>query len=79
MVFRPGGPGYAVERIGDSWRVSGARVDRLIGRHDLENEEALAHIERTLRRMGVIRELEQQGFEAGQDVEIAGVVFDLDP
>ena len=79
MVFRPGGPGYAVERIGDSWRVSGARVDRLIGRHDLENEEALAHIERTLRRMGVIRELEQQGFQAGEDVEISGVTFELDP
>ena len=38
-----------------------------------------AHIERTLRRMGVIRELEEQGFHAGEDVEIAGIVFDLDP
>jgi len=79
MVFRPGGLGYEVERDGDGWRVSGPRVDRLIGRHDLENEEALAHIERTLRRMGVIRALEEQGFHAGEDVEIAGIVFDLDP
>jgi GTP-binding protein len=79
MVFRPGGIGFTVERDGDAWRVSGPRVDRLIGRHDLENEEALAHIERTLRRMGVIRELEEQGFQAGEDVEIAGIMFDLDP
>jgi GTP-binding protein len=29
--------------------------------------------------MGVIRALEAAGFQAGDDVEIAGVVFDLDP
>jgi GTP-binding protein len=79
MTFRPGGPGYTVERAGEGWRVSGSRVDRLIGRHDLDNEEALGHVERTLHRMGVIRELEAQGFVAGDDVEIAGVVFELDP
>ncbi|MET0817903.1 MAG: Obg family GTPase CgtA, partial [Solirubrobacteraceae bacterium] len=79
MVFRPGEVGYTVERAGEAWRVSGPRVDRLIGRHDLENEEALAHVERTLRRMGVIQELETQGFTAGDDVEIAGVIFELDP
>ena len=29
--------------------------------------------------IGVIRALEAQGFEPGDEVEIAGVVFDLDP
>jgi GTP-binding protein len=29
--------------------------------------------------MGVIRELESSGFEPGDDVEIGGVVFELDP
>ena len=29
--------------------------------------------------MGVVRELEALGFEPGDDVEIAGVVFELDP
>jgi GTP-binding protein len=29
--------------------------------------------------MGVIRELERAGFEPGDDVEIAGTVFELDP
>jgi GTP-binding protein len=59
--------------------VSGESVDRLIARHDLENEEALAHIEYRLRRMGVIAALEAEGFEPGDDVEIGGVVFELDP
>jgi GTP-binding protein len=76
-VFRPAGPGFTVERDDALYRVTGPRVDRLIARHDLENEEALAHVERTLHRMGVVRELEALGFQPGDDVEIAGVVFEL--
>ena len=53
----PGAParGSSVERVGDgAFRVTGEAVERLIARHDLENEEALAHVEHRLRRMGVI-------------------------
>ena len=57
----------------------GARVERLIARHDLDNEEALAHVERRLHRMGVVARWRPQGFQPGDDVEIAGVVFELDP
>jgi len=64
---------------GKLYRVSGPRVDRLIARHDLENEEALAHVEHRLGRMGVLAALERAGFEPGEDVEIGGVVFELDP
>ena len=80
-VFRPAaGRAFDVERIGQGeFRVTGDAVDRLIARHDLENEEALAHVEHRLRRMGVIAALEARGFETGDDVEIGGVVFELDP
>jgi GTP-binding protein len=80
-VYRPGADdGYRVERGGDGvFRVSGRGIDRLIGRHDIENEEALRYIEERLRTLGVIRALEAQGFEPGDDVEIAGIVFELDP
>ena len=81
QVFRPASRrAFDVEKTGDGeYRVSGDAVDRLIARHDLENEEALAHVEHRLRRMGVIAALEAKGFESGDDVEIAGVVFELDP
>jgi GTPase len=81
QVFRPAaGRAFEVERIGaGEYRVTGDAVDRLIARHDLENEEALAHVERRLRRMGVIAALEAHGFEPGDDVELGGVVFELDP
>jgi GTP-binding protein len=80
-VFRPAAVrGYSVERIAErSFRVSGAGVERLVARYDLDNEDALAHLERRLRGIGVIRALEAQGFEPGDDVEIAGVEFELDP
>jgi len=80
QVFRPSSrSSFEVERVEGGFRVSGDAVERLIARHDLENEEALAHVEHRLRRMGVISALEKEGFEPGDDVEIAGVVFELDP
>jgi GTP-binding protein len=80
-VYRPAaGRGYRVERLGEhSWRVTGVGIERLLARYDLDNEEALVHLERRLRSIGVIRALESQGFEPGDDVEIAGVEFELDP
>lgn len=80
-TFRPAkGRGWSVEAIDEGeWRVSGEAVDRLIARHDLENDEAMHYVERRLQKMGVIRALEEAGFEPGDDVEIGGVVFELDP
>jgi GTPase len=80
-VFKPAArQGFQVDRVDDGlFRVEGEAVDRLIARHDLDNEDALIHVEGRLRRMGVIRALEAAGFQPGDDVEIAGVVFELDP
>jgi GTPase len=80
-VFRPAEHrAYRVQRLGErSFRVTGAGIERLVARYDLDNEEALAHLERRLKGIGVIRALEAEGFEPGDDVEIAGVAFELDP
>lgn len=80
-VFRPAaGRNFSVQREQDGvFRVVGDGVERLLLRHDLDNDEALAQIENRLRRMGVISALEAQGFEPGDDVEIAGVLFELHP
>ncbi|MGH2870884.1 MAG: Obg family GTPase CgtA [Solirubrobacteraceae bacterium] len=59
--------------------VTGPTVERLVARYDLDNEEALAHLERRLRGLGVLRALEAAGFRAGDEAQIAGVAFDLDP
>jgi GTP-binding protein len=80
-VYRPGaGDSFSVERTGSgAFRVEGGRIDRLIARHDIENADALRYVEERLRALGVIRALEAAGFTPGDDVEIAGVVFELDP
>jgi GTP-binding protein len=80
-VFRPAaGRGFQITRNDqDVLVVEGEVVEKLVARYDLDNEDALAHLELRLRGMGVIRALESAGFEAGDDVEIGGIVFDLDP
>ena len=80
-VYRPaGGESVRVQRTDSgAFRVEGERVERLIARHDVDNEEALRYVEGRLRTLGVIKALEAAGFEPGDDVEIAGIVFELDP
>jgi GTPase len=80
-VYRPRAvDGYSVERSADHvFRITGPAVERLVGRHDLENRDALEYIEERLRTMGVVKELESQGFEPGDEIEIGDVAFALYP
>ena len=79
-VFRPGGPGFQVTRTAEhAFDVTGERIERLIARYDLDNEEALAYLEGRLRAIGLIGALEAEGFEPGDEVVIGGVAFELDP
>ena len=80
-TFRPAaGRGFTVERVGEgTFRVTGTGIDRLVARYDPDNQEAMAHLEGRLRGIGVIRALQDAGFQPGDDVEIAGTVFELDP
>jgi GTP-binding protein len=80
-VYRPAeAEEITVRKTGDkTFAVTGKRVERLLARHDIDNPDSLAYIEERLRALGVIRRLEAAGFEPGDDVEIAGTVFELDP
>ena len=74
MVFRPAGAsGFSVERARAARRsrCAGAGIERLLARHDIDNEDAMAYFEERLRRIGVIRALEAEGFEPGDEIEIA--------
>ena len=80
-TYRPSAAdAFRVERTGPgAFSVEGPGVERLIARHDIHNDESLRYIEGRLRGMGVIRALAAAGFTPGDDVEIAGTVFELDP
>jgi GTP-binding protein len=81
MVFRPSGPaGFSVEQIAEGeYAVSGRGIERLLARHDLDNEDALAYVEERMRKIGVLGALRARGFRAGDELTIAGVRFELDP
>jgi GTPase len=69
-----------VERLGSgAFAVKGAGIERLLRRYDIENEDAMAYLEGRLKRIGVLRALEAEGFQPGDEIEIAGIAFELDP
>jgi GTP-binding protein len=81
MVFRPAASGgFTVQELGPgSFAVRGRGIEMLLARHDVENEDAMTYLEGRLRRIGVLRALEEAGFEPGDEIEIGGVTFELDP
>jgi GTP-binding protein len=81
MLFRPRPrEGFEVERTGEkAFAVRGRGIERLLERFDVDNDEAMAHVEERLRSIGVIKALEKEGFKPGDEVQIAGVSFELDP
>lgn len=81
MVFRPtAGAGFHVEVLGEgAFAVRGRGIERLLQRFDVDNEDAMAYLEGRLRRIGVLGALEAKGFQPGDEIEIAGVTFELDP
>ncbi len=81
MVFRPtAGVGFHVEARGaGTFAVRGRGIERLFERFDANNEDAMAYLEGRLRRIGVLGALEEKGFQPGDEIEIAGVTFELDP
>ena len=62
-----------------AFAVHGRGIERLLARFDVENEDAMAYLEGRLRKIGVLRALEAEGFSPGDEIEIAGVTFELDP
>jgi len=80
VVFRPGRPRFSVRRDErGTWHVEGRNVERWVLQTDPEDEEALATLQRNLRREGVFRSLASAGATDGDDVEIRGRVFTYVP
>jgi len=59
--------------------VTGARIERLVMMTDWSNDDAIAHLARKLREVGVEDMLAREGADAGDEVEIAGRTFEYLP
>jgi GTP-binding protein len=58
-----------------TWVVRGARVEKLIAMTDLDNDEAVARLQRRLEHLGIFRALREKGVQEGDSVRIGKAVF----
>jgi GTPase len=72
-------PDFKVERRGEVFVVSGRRVERLIAMTNFEQDEAVARLQKILRKMGVEKALEKQGIQPGDPVSIGDHEFNYQP
>jgi GTPase len=86
IVIRPpvqAGPDFTVTRERDGWRVRGDKPERWVRQTDFGNDEAVGYLADRLARVGVEKELLEQGAQRGDTVLIGpaedAVVFDFDP
>jgi GTPase len=72
--------GFGVERLGPGrFAVTGRGIERLVGRFDVDNADALAYLHERLQRIGVLRALQQAGYEPGDEVSVGDLRLELDP
>ena len=68
-----------VEREDSAWRVRARRVELAVAATNLDNEEALARLQRKLIALGVERMLAEAGAKEGDEVRIGPATFDFLP
>jgi GTP-binding protein len=75
VVHRPEPEGVVVSREGSVFVVSGKQAERAVAVSDLTNLDALAHVQRRLKRIGVDRALSRAGARDGDAVRIGELRF----
>jgi len=68
-----------VQREDSAWRVRGRLPERAVATTDMDNDEAVARLQRKLISMGVERALTTAGATTGDEVRIGAVAFDFEP
>jgi len=79
VLHRPELEGVVVERDGEGWIVLGRQAARAVALSDLTNADALEHVQRRLKRLGVDRALARAGARDGDAVRIGALHFEFSP
>ena len=69
----------SVAREGDGFRVSGDRPERWVAMTDLDNPQAVAYLQRRMRRAGIDDLLAKAGASPGDEVLVGGAAFEFTP
>jgi GTP-binding protein len=67
---------WRVSRDGDTFLVSGSKIERFAVRTDFENEEGVRRLRVIMRKQGIMHELGRQGAKPGMVIRIAGGSFE---
>ena len=69
----------SVARDGAGFRVSGDRPERWVAMTDLDNPQAVAYLQRRMRRAGIDDLLAKAGASPGDEVLVGGAAFEFTP
>jgi GTP-binding protein len=75
VVHRPASESVSVELAGGTWVVAGKEALRAVAISNLNDPDALIHVQRRLKRIGVDRALVRAGAKDGDPVKIGGMEF----
>ncbi|HOC74084.1 MAG TPA: Obg family GTPase CgtA, partial [Candidatus Hydrogenedentes bacterium] len=67
------------QRIPQGFEVTGEGPVRAVNMTDFENDEAVEHLHRRLKKLGVLSALKRMGAAEGQTVRIGGVDLEYRP
>jgi GTP-binding protein len=68
---------FHIEMDGDVYVVAGSAMERLLDSVNFDDDESVNWFHRSLRRLGVIDALRQNGAGEGDTVRIADIEFDF--
>lgn len=75
VLHRPVAEGFVISRAQDGFVVTGRDAERAVALSDLTDVDALAHVHRRLKRLGVDKALTQAGARPGDPVTIGTLSF----
>ena len=79
VVLRPGRARFTISRESGGWRVVGRNVERWVHETDLDDERAVATLQRKLIKEGVERQLAKAGARRGDEIRISDRTFEFLP
>jgi GTP-binding protein len=75
VLHRPAAEGFLIERTGEGFLVTGRDAIRAVALSDLTDSDALHHVHRRLKRLGVDKALARAGAHPGDQVMIGNLSF----
>ncbi len=70
---------YTIEREGEGYVIDGKNVLRAVRMTDFSNEEAVRHLQKRLKKMGIMKTLQRMGAKEGMTIRIGEVELEYYP